>query len=305
MAPTKHRRHQLIKQLNRIDPRAANYQHLKKLYRELTSKTPLVVGLTPSTEFYFRTRVNPKIKPSTVEEVHAPPPENVIGFQRCNPPGSPMFYASSKRITSLLECGVKLGDTIYLSQWMCREPMPVVRVFENEEEGASGLTLDVHEDATLSHMDTLLTRRVHDTFSEEYKFTAAITEVLTKPFTPNDEQNIRQDGTVGLRYPSVADIAGGYNTAMHPAFSRERLELLHVIEANIVEGSTYDVSIAVSDTAVKFNDGKIEWTGDRTKIPLPTANRKLVKFVSNGGNWCLLTRDNQATFEDIEMLLIE
>lgn len=85
--------------------------------------------LTTGAELLFRSRVNPSSRPVHVSDLGPPPAEAVVGFQRCNGPGTPMFYTASKRRTALLESRAKTGDIVYLSQWWGKEEYMVNALF--------------------------------------------------------------------------------------------------------------------------------------------------------------------------------
>lgn len=98
-------RHQ-IQRLNPINANVAEWKTIREIYRDLFPEVQLVIGTTKSSEQFFRARVNPPAKLHAVTELMAPPAEFVTGYQRCNPPGSPIFYCSTRRITALEECRV-------------------------------------------------------------------------------------------------------------------------------------------------------------------------------------------------------
>lgn len=212
----------LIRTLNRLDLSCTDYPTLVSMFRDAIIGIRVSIGLSPSTELYFRARICNSPKPSEVHEIAAPPAEFVSGFQRCNPPKHSMFYSASKRLTALLECDVQPGDVVYLSQWANNKPTPRNRILLMDDE-QEGVSLNANEQLLHSYIDTIFTRQIHETFSDAYKLTAALTEVLTTGFTPNGEHDIRDDRTVGLIYPSVVDITGSYNTVFHAPFSSERL----------------------------------------------------------------------------------
>jgi len=295
---------QHILRLNRLDPVRADYAHLKRTYASIVDGIRLVVGKTLSTETLFRARVE-RTQPFThVHELESPPAERVTGYQRCNGPGEPMFYASSKRMTALHEVRSQIGDIVYLSQWMVKEPIPVNRIFEADQLSDLPGGLTDYEESVFSHFDTLFTRRIHDTFSDDYKFTSAITDAITKNFTPHPSEDIREDRTVGIRYPSVVDIGGGYNTALDPAFIGARVNILHVMKLRVDAVAGNEMSCHVLDNAHTFTDGRINWTSDPTAIPAirpPNA----VGFMFDGQKWNLQLHVGEPSAEDLRRLLSE
>src|SRR5690606_26047269 len=123
---------QEIINLNRIDSKRASYDLLISTYRRITEGLQIVVGLAGGGELFYRVRVT-NHKPQKISDLQAPPIQNVLGYQRCNPPGIPMFYAASRRIVALQETRVKKGQIVYLSQWIAPNQIPVNRIFDSEE----------------------------------------------------------------------------------------------------------------------------------------------------------------------------
>ena len=301
---------QEIAKLNRLDPIRADYALIERTYRRLTDGLHIVVGLTGGKEIFFRVRKNMDHKPIHVDELSAPPAQFVIGYQRCNPPGVPMFYASSTRLGALLETRAASGDRVYLSQWIGKEQMPVNRVFDTPEmqniPSANTATIHgPHDDLIITHFDTLFTKRIHSDFSDDYKFTSSIAQQLTTLFPSNEEHKIHDDGFISLKFASVFDIERTHNTAMHSAFAKERLELLHVMECEVINGPEGRISVRVSDNAVDLDGDIIKWSGDPNLIPSFRRERKSVPFRFDGTKWRLELHNGDVTESYIEALLIE
>lgn len=257
-----------IAALNRLNVDVTDYETIAASVSALMTGMSVECIDVPSTEQLFRVRLNPESKPKEVREIGAPPSDLVTGYQRCNPPGRPMFYSASTRNTALSECRAKPGDRFYLSQWMPKTTYPAIVTMSR------GLS-DVHtrfsnRDITIySYFDTLFTRRIHETFSKDYMLTAAFSELLrAKTKRPNSDGSTF-DHYVSLRYPSVAAIGTGvYNTVMHADWAEEVLGLNHVMEGTVVRECDGTFDVEVSDNAVDFCDGIIHWTGDGQRIPL-------------------------------------
>lgn len=296
--------HQEIKKLNRLDPARASFDRIKQILDVMTFGLKVVIGLTQGNELFFRARKNPNTKPLAVRELAAPPSELITGFQRCNPPGVPMFYSSSRRITALLECDVKPGDIVYISQWIGKDKIPVNRIFETGFDNGDFAYEEV-EDILLLYFDTIFTKRIHKEFSDDYKFTAAVSQFLTSNFPKGPEFDIRVDGNVAIRYPSVLDRDNAFNTAMHSIFADDRLELLHVMELLIRERSEADVLAEVSDNAIQFDDGEIQWSGDRNKIPQFREKTRAVPFIFDGSRWQLALHAGEISGIDLQAILYE
>jgi hypothetical protein len=296
--------HREIKKLNRLDAVRANYSCVKEIFEKITDGLNITIGMTPGAELFFRARKNPNTKPSAVYEIAAPPSHASTGFQRCNPPGVPMFYSSSRRITALLECDVKPGDTVYLGQWIGNGPIPVNSVFATGFDNQSFAYGEV-ENILLPYLDTIFTRRIHSDFSDEYKFTAAIAQQLTSKFPVGAQHDIRSDGNVGIRYPSVIERGNAYNTAMHAPFAEDRLQLLHVMEFLIHERSEFDVTAEVTDNAFRFTDGHIDWCGDKNRAPQLRGKTRCVPFIWDGARWLLALQTGEISSAYVHALLSE
>lgn len=298
---------QRIGQLNRLDSERADFEYLKKLYGELLNQIGLVVGTCKSTEFFFRARRENIESVSQVGHLGAPPDHLIRGFQRCNAPMRSMFYAASKRMTALMEVRPEVGDIVYLSQWMPNGPFPVNRIFEVDEgwELAEFRKNADRNQIVHVHLETLFTRRVHHTFSSDYKFTAAISEILTSKFPSNIEQKIAEDGFVALRYPSVFELSDGYNTAMPRSFAERRLSLLHVLKLKVRAFGADGVEVVVLDSAHSFQNGSIQWMGESACLPKRRLSNDAVPFRWQNGNWVLEVGEPNFSNEDVKELLAE
>ena len=295
---------QEIRKLNRLDPDRANFDSILRTYNTIFVGLGMVVATTGSTEILYRARVMSNgQRPSLFNDLFAPPPNLITGYQRCNRPGQSVFYASSRRMTALLECRVKVGDMAYLGQWMCKGPFPVNRYLEAKDNWEGHLT--PQGEALLSHFDTLFTRRVDATFSNDYKFTAAISEFLTSGLPSGEELDIRADKNVALRYPSVVSYDGSYNTAMSDGMARERLDLLHVMELRILDVKDNAVRVSVLDNGFGRKNGSIEWTGVASSIPMPRDPRGVIFIHQGGGEWNITVRDGDVTAEEVDAILRE
>ena len=202
-----------IQRLNRLDLDHVDFLEIVSSLRAASKGIFASLYRGANTESYFRARVHNGEQLSNLNDFGAPPPELVKGFQRCNPPGAPMFYTASKRINALLECDVQQGDIVYLSQWCCKEPPPVNVVLSplSHHDSNHGSTLD---EVFYTFLDTIFTRPIHASFSNQYKLTAAAANVLTTGYLAHDAYDVRTDGTVGLLYSSVANAYSGYNLSM-------------------------------------------------------------------------------------------
>jgi|CXWL01.1.fsa_nt_gi hypothetical protein len=234
---------QKIKQLNRIDLDKADHKYLVSLIWSASTNVRMPLGYK-GIETYFRARICNSKKIDKVSELGAPPAELITGYQRCNPPGVPMFYAASKRLTALLECNAQEEDIIYLGQWVNNNYAPINRIFSQSDaelQSFSEIDIIFH-----SYLETLFTRQIHKTFNNEYKLTAAATEVLTTnypeniPFqTPDGKTTLIQtEGTAGLYYPSITNKSDSYNTVFHANFANANFKLIHVTQLKVTKKQT-------------------------------------------------------------------
>lgn len=291
-----------FQEFNRMDLARADYKSIVKKLREASKDT--TIPLISSTGIYFRARICNSGEVDHISQLWAPPPSSVVGYQRCNPPGVPMFYAASNRQAALIEIGAQDEDLVFLSQWISKSPLPINRIFTPQlpEE-----TKDLSPRDMLfnNYLDTLFTRQIHESFSDQYKLTAAATEVLTTKFVEDSFSDVRMDGTVGLRYPSVADRFKSENTVFHADFARERLELIHVTKLKIVTNSTTNPKIVILDTVLETVDGSLIWQGSPNHIPLPLKDRGRVTIIPNGRSWTVPVFQHPPSETDISKFLSE
>ncbi|WP_299934410.1 RES family NAD+ phosphorylase [uncultured Pelagimonas sp.] len=294
------------RQLGRIDLSKASFRTLQKEIRKLSDGTAIPIQMSPSTEFFFRVRKNPGSKIADVEQLMAPPAALVTGFQRCNGPAEPIFYAASDRLTALKETRVDIGDTVYLSQWIAKQKMPFNHVFAPNGPDGYFEQLTPAETALYTFFDAHITKQIGADFADDYKLTAAIAKFLMSNFTPGSEYDIRDDRSVGLRYSSVLSRETSFNVAFKPNFAVERLELCHVLEGRIVAvGEGGEPKLEVLDSADDFSDGKVAWSGDPHMIPLKVEDKKRIQFIRKNGRWTLPVHQRPVTAEDIEEFVCE
>ena len=300
---------EIIYQLNRLNVETAEFDYIASLFLSAAKGLRVYVRNSRTSDLYFRARVCNQYKPATVGELGAPPACLVTGFQRCNPPGAPVFYSASKRITALLECDVVTGDVVYLSQWMCTDQAPVTCVLAPPTDRDIGLRRtpqSVNEAILCAYLDTIFTRPIHSSFSSQYKLTAAATQVLTTGFDRSAGSSVGEDRTVGIIYPSVASVYDGHNIAFHASFANARLKLLHVMQLRIVSRHGHLVEADVLDNAIEFPNSTISWLGTPHAIPLLVVQpERGVMFVKNERTWVIPVRSDTSTREDIDALLQE
>lgn len=282
-----------IKRINRIDLSKSNYETVKAIINKMIEGIPIQVSASQPQDLLFRARKNPGGKITDVSGLCAPPPELVTGFQRCNVPGKPMFYCSSRRIAALLEIDAQVGDIVYLSQWMANTRLPVNMLLEDEALDDMLLRhLTERDELFYAYVDTLFTRRVDRAFSKDYMVSAAIAEICTSSHPPDEKMFVEADGHVGLKYPSIVDLEGSYNIAFPAEFAGERIGAHHVMELEILEREGDRLAVKLLDTAFDLDDGAIKWTGDAINVPALRAPKGGVPFRFDGKKWRILTTEH-------------
>lgn len=198
-----------------------------------------------------------KERPVDVSELGAPPVEKVVGFQRCNQPGKPMFYCSSHVATALREIVVEPGDRVYVSECSVRELFDLFRM-----PPLRGLAKDVEAfDVLAAWIDKRFTEKIDKAFSERYKVTAALTACYASGTI--DRFNLSNLPMGGVAYQSVAH-GEKYriNFAIHANIAKQCVGFDRVTELEIYEVSDSKITFFVHGVAEKIIDGKIIW-GDR------------------------------------------
>lgn len=272
----------IIKQINRMDLDTVDYDYIKSLFKKMTDGVMFVVQLRSGADSLYHVRRTAGKKITSVEEISAPPNSAVVNYQRCNPPGQSRFYAASTRMTAIKESRCEVGEVIYIGQWINKAAYPVSAALSTNEN-AFNFESKNHEDILYTYLDALFTRRVHATFSSDYKLTAALSEILMTN-VPRNIDNVGEDGRVALKFPSTVNHeVDVHNTVMHPEFLARNFDLMHVLECRVVSALTGGLTIEVMDTASHFNDGEILWTGNKNMLPRLLDNEGRRLFLNDNG----------------------
>jgi hypothetical protein len=241
----------IIKKLNRMNLDQIGYGHIKNTIKSLITGLPMKM-ITPRLDARLYRGVIYKEKPLDVKLLSYPPKELVTNFQRCNPPDSPMFYCSVDPAAICSELRVRSGDKLYLSKWSVAEEFFCARVSPNEDEYENSR----ENELVFGYFETKFLQPIHQTYSSQYKITAAICECLT---TGNIVGDLRTNG--GLIYPSVAHSSRSENLAIQPHVVDRCLHLDWVEELTIEAVSDISISYKRTDFSSNFEDGLISWTG--------------------------------------------
>lgn len=267
-----------IRYLNRLRAEQADFELVVETYRSFLEGRRIILQNCPSTEMFFRVRPNPSSKPMSLQEIGAPPKWRVKGFQRCNEPGEPMLYLCSNRRGAVSESRAQVGQKIFLSQWMPKEPFPLNILFTAQSSVHNKRVLDGTDHILNTYFDTLFTTRIHEDFSDDYKFTAAYSKVISALCPSTGPHSGFGTGRVGIRYPSVAEAAACYNTVIDPETARRCLSPLHVMELEVLEDKHGKILFEVVDTAHQFEDDEIRWNGSNIQIPVPQHDKSIAKL---------------------------
>lgn len=213
--------------------------------------------------------------PTYLKSIWAPPQSLVKGYQRCNAPNSPMFYAATCPERALREYRVSKGDILFLSEWEVMEDMTMTIVSAGVPEPLNS----THELLFDFFADKFI-QRIHETFSFEYKLTAAITQVLL-------EIKRKNEPLAGICYPSVVSKKRGDNFAILPSFQK-LLKPVKVEKISVVEESPSEYGWAKLESVSSFVNERINWRSFEQRIIAPN-NILIVERASDDvGNYIKL-----------------
>lgn len=209
--------------------------------------------ITPHRDARLYRGVVYKDKPMQKSYLSYPPKELVTNFQRCNGPCSPMFYCSVDPSAIYFELGVKPGDKVYISKWSV-----VKEFFINRIAAVGELEIDnAVRDTVLTFFETKFSQPIHETYSSQYKVTAAITEKMTTGKINGDDRLLG-----ALSYPSVAHPGRSENLAVKPEIVDQCMQLDYVEEITITSVSDdKTISFDRTDFSSNFESDRINWTG--------------------------------------------
>ncbi|MCG7518810.1 hypothetical protein [Ruegeria sp. Ofav3-42] len=262
-----HRARQLITAINSAHLDRSNYKTLQSQINELFQGYALKGMSLAQDQMIYRGRVMAG-KPSSIDELKAPPAEAVKGFQRCNSPGNPMFYGGF--VLGAIFAEVIGPDTsdgkIFVSRWVAPEGFFAVELLpkENQAEMDTSRTQAIVD----TFIETKFVGRVHETYSNDYKVTAAIAEKALSgslseeandgfPITPKEGE-----GLGCIIYPSVQATGRGPNVAMIPSYANRHLIPDCVEEIHFRRKSEESFEINRIDYAKpSLTDNTLVWTG--------------------------------------------
>lgn len=250
----------------------AEYPYVKKVVRELfdSHKAPARPLATGSPFYRFRTDTT--TKPLLVNELREPPFELVTGYQRCNSAGSPIFYSSNRPLTAALESNIEADKVVYLSQWRLLKSMEcnvavIAQHYEEVEDYENQIPAKSRD--LIEFFEFIFTRPIHETFSNHYKITAAIAEMLTAEHSAANTPNNRlsSEGHMALCYKSVVDFEEGQNYSFHSTLVNEFLSIQDVIEVKVISRNGPNICLEIQDYSNTFEDGNVLWSNDPSAVP--------------------------------------
>ena len=141
------------------------------LYRVVTYEN------RPSESRFFRSRL----------------PSDVVGYQRCNVPGSSMLYCCDSFATGLAEVSPKKGDVIYLCEYRLKNQITVVDMTQNLS----------NDQGVFNSLRDAFRERCDHSSSSKYKVTAVLSQKIIQGKIRSLGRNVD-----GIIYPSVKQGAG-------------------------------------------------------------------------------------------------
>lgn len=245
---------EIRRKLSRVDLSSAEYGYVKSIVEQFVKGFYIRAFTLKKGQRLYR-GVKYDFQPDNVSFLGAPPAHKVEGFQRCNKPHSPMFYCSVDPAAVFYELDVKEGDVVYLSKWSVDIDdffvSPVVCQLDDD-------SLYSALDMVYTYFETVFSQPVHDTFSYQYKVTAAISELLAARGVNGDPAG-REIG--GLSFPSVSHPNCSDNLVLYPDVSERCLSLDYVEEVEVIKVSGKTIDVKFTDISNSFDSGVINWAG--------------------------------------------
>jgi len=243
-----------ISELNRLDCEHVEFDDIVEKVRFLFDGLALEANvIEPGTKLYRGRQMDSA--PKHIRELYYPPPEYVNGFQRCNRPGKPLFYASGNMATLLSEIKTKVGSTVYISEWVTTAQLFCFYFpFRQPQKNITGARVQ-------TFVENRFSQPIHETFSSQYKITAAISSLIVGEdigFADSAENGPKLGGLI---YPSVAHPARSENVALVPQAADNSLKLLSVTSFKIVSVENHEYKFEELDFCSNFSYDIINWKG--------------------------------------------
>lgn len=282
-----HRVRELVTALNRADLRTADYAYLVARVGELIKGIPMQAATVQPGTTLYRGVIYAE-KPINVGCLSYPPAHLVKNYQRCNGPGSPMFYCSVDRAAVFAELDAQLGDKVYLSKWTINKEFFFFRV-------PPDTTDEMKDDAAFSKIETFFETRfaqpIHETYSEQYKLTAAITEKFSTGDLLGDAAIVNGRVLGAVVYRSVAHTPRSDNIAIRPPVVDQCLQLTDVQEIEVLSRDGDSRTVRETDFSSDFAGDKINWAGRPGHWVVQPGES--LQFVVENGQWVARTADGK------------
>lgn len=197
-----------------------------------------------------------------------------------------MFYCSVDSAAVLAELDAQPGDKVYLSKWIITKEFFYFRIPPDTTDAFK-------EDAAFSKIETFFETRfaqpIHETYSEQYKLTAAITEKFSTGDLLGDAAMVNGRVLGAVAYRSVAHTPRSDNVAIRPAVVDQCLQLTNVQEIEVVSRDGDSRTIRETDFSSDFAEGRINWAGRPGHWVVQPGES--LQFVAENGQWVARTAD--------------
>jgi hypothetical protein len=310
--PRRSKKRNITNSLNRIDFNRADYGYLCEQVRTLLDGFSIIGAvLTAEDDIHFYRGQKIDNKPTCLKRLSIAPKSKIDSYERCNQPYNPMFYCCAHPNTVLPEIRAESGQDIYVSRWSIKNPFIINTAIQSlTGDGSESSETTPEYEHVAAYIEAKFTSKIHETLSNEYMITAAISQILTGSITLTETSTIPMSngkpipltpeilkyGMGGLSYPSV-ERKGAVNYALTPKVASECLQLDYVEHWKVLN-MNYDGAYANSaeilreDVASDFSDDVIHWMGSVDDWQIPQGSRVKVAIEQYGG-WVIKDKDGK------------
>lgn len=254
----------IIRELNGLNLAKIHFNDIKEKLNRLLL-TEFRGDLIEEKVQFIRANKVEEGRPSNVARLSYPPRGLVTDYQRCNSPKQPVFYCAADPVTACSEVHAQVGDTIYLSKWRVVHPFFSITL---NVDGSYGHAPDL----VATFVEGKFLQEVHETFSYQYKMTAAISELLfshthkLKPMVDELKSKKVPYGLCSISYPSAAHQLHKRCYAIKTIAADNCLQLQSVQEVrlDVIEASNMCITITGKSLRI-HEDGNIEWDAEYEK----------------------------------------
>jgi hypothetical protein len=245
-----------IDTLERFDLAKTDFKEVVALVDKMLHGAGTIVTRPIFGAAYHRVRKrplqHPNWRPSMLKDVDAPAARFVTNFQRCNGPGSPMFYCSDNWDIALRETRVQPGDVAYLSTWVVKGPMVTFSMPPGRCDGQDRKSFDILS----TYINRKFTEEIDGAEDSRYMITAAFAHLYATGRL--DRFNPRLEPLAGIYYRSVVN-RNAENLAIFPSQVRANMELSTVYELIIGDCSGELPEVDVTAVATPIAQKGVAW----------------------------------------------